>query len=125
MVEYTITITDNYEEPSVSMTKEQYINFVMNRAAESYRRQYGTETSDAGIQAACDVYNQSLPAAQEVPQIEEILEEENLNIEEEFEEVPEEFGTENELIEENDIENQELEEEFEIEELPEEDEQEG
>jgi hypothetical protein len=77
MTEYTINITDQYETPTTRMTKEQYLNFVMNRAAESYKKQYGTETVDAGIQAACDLYNESLPpeTVQEEPQVEEVPEE--------------------------------------------------
>lgn len=61
---YTITIVDNYEVPAGQLTKEQYIEFVMNKAAESYAKQYGTETSEDGIQAACDAYNSTVQPEQ-------------------------------------------------------------
>lgn len=38
----------------------QYVNFVMNMAAKSYKVQYGTDTSMAGIQAALDVYDSTV-----------------------------------------------------------------
>lgn len=65
MTQYAINIVDEYIVPEGALTKEQYVNFVMNRAAESYQIQYGTATTDDGIQAACDAYNAALPAAQE------------------------------------------------------------
>jgi hypothetical protein len=58
---YTIQIDDAYAVPAGTLTKQQYVNFVMNKAAESYKNQYGTTTFDAGIQAACDAYNASVP----------------------------------------------------------------
>jgi hypothetical protein len=61
MTDYTIQITEDYVVPEGELTKEQYVNFVMNRASESYRNQYGTSTKDDGVQAACDAYNASLP----------------------------------------------------------------
>lgn len=65
MTQYDINVVDNYATPAGALTKEQYVEFVMNKAAESYQSQYGTATTDAGIQAACDAYNAALPAAQE------------------------------------------------------------
>lgn len=65
MTQYTIDIVGGYVTPEGALTKEQYVNFVMNRAAESYQVQYGTATTDDGIQAACDAYNAALSAAQE------------------------------------------------------------
>ena len=65
MIQYTIDIVDGYVTPEGALTKEQYVEFVMNRAAESYQIQYGTATTDDGIQVACDAYNAVLPAAQE------------------------------------------------------------
>ena len=62
MTQYTIAIVDGYVVPEGALTKEQYVEFVMNRAAESYQIQYGTATTDGGIQAACDAYNAALPA---------------------------------------------------------------
>ena len=57
---YTITIDDAYAVPEGAMTKEQYVTFVMNKAAESYKNNYGTADFGSGIQAACDAYNASL-----------------------------------------------------------------
>ena len=65
MTQYTIDIVDVYVTPEGALTKEQYVEFVMNKAAESYQMQYGAATTDDGIQAACDAYNAALPAAQE------------------------------------------------------------
>ena len=58
---YTVTIDDAYVTPEGALTKEQYVTFVMNKAAESYKNSYGTADFDAGIQAACDAYNAALP----------------------------------------------------------------
>ena len=66
MAEYTLTIADDYETPAGALTKAQYVEFVMNHAAESYQKQYGTADKESGIQAACDAYNASLPPEQEV-----------------------------------------------------------
>ena len=66
--DYTIAIDDAYVAPEGPMTKDQYVNFVMNKAAESYKSQYGTDTVDEGIQAACDAYNASLPPVEEEEQ---------------------------------------------------------
>jgi hypothetical protein len=62
MTDYTIQIDDKYVPPAGQLDADQYVNFVMNRAAESYKNQYGTATCDEGIQAACDAYNAALPA---------------------------------------------------------------
>ena len=62
MTQYAIEIVDGYVVPEGSLTKEQYVEFVMNKAAQSYQIQYGTATTDDGIQAACDAYNAALPA---------------------------------------------------------------
>lgn len=61
MTQYTIAIVGNYVAPEGALTADQYVEFVMNKAAESYMKQYGTEDADAGIQAACDAYNTALP----------------------------------------------------------------
>lgn len=61
--EYTLTIDDAYVVPEGELTKEQYVNFVMNKAAESYKNSYGTADFDSGIQAALDVYNASVVVA--------------------------------------------------------------
>ena len=62
MTQYTIEIVDGYVTPEGALTKEQYVEFVMNKAAESYQIQYGTATTEDGIQAACTAYNAALPA---------------------------------------------------------------
>jgi len=61
--EYTLTIDDDYAIPEGELTKEQYVNFVMNKAAESYKNSYGTADFDSGIQAALDAYNESVVEA--------------------------------------------------------------
>jgi uncharacterized protein (DUF2164 family) len=76
MTDYTIQITEDYVVPEGYLTAEQYVNFVMNKASESYRNQYGTEDKIAGIQAACDAYNASVvipeePVVPEEPTVEE------------------------------------------------------
>ena len=65
MTDYAIQITDDYAPPEGELTAAKYVNFVMNRAAESYKVQYGTATCDEGIQAACDAYNAALPVPTE------------------------------------------------------------
>jgi hypothetical protein len=59
--EYAVVIDDAYVVPEGALTKDQYVNFVMNKAAESYKNQYGAADYDAGIHAACDAYNAALP----------------------------------------------------------------
>lgn len=56
-----INIVDNYEVPEGPLTSQQYVVFVMNKAAESYKNQYNTINFEAGIAAARDAYNDSLP----------------------------------------------------------------
>ena len=68
MSQYTINIQDAYVVPEGALTKEQYVEFVQNRAAESYMKQYGTQDVESGIQAACDAYNAALPQPVEAPQ---------------------------------------------------------
>lgn len=62
MANYTLNITEDYVVPEGVLTKAQYVDFVMNKAAESYRNQYSTADKEAGIQAACDAYNAAIPA---------------------------------------------------------------
>ena len=60
--DYNIIIDDNYVVPEGQMaTNEEYMTFVMNRAAESYMKQYGTNTVEEGITAARENYNNNLP----------------------------------------------------------------
>ena len=62
---YTIDVVENYVVPAGPLTSDQYVNFVMNMAAQSYMNQYQAATPDAGIQAACDAYNAALPPTPE------------------------------------------------------------
>ena len=65
MSQYTINVNDAYVAPEGALTSEQYVEFVMNMAAESYMKQYGTQDVESGIQAACDAYNAALPVVAE------------------------------------------------------------
>ena len=69
MTDYTIAVTDGYVVPEGPLGAAQYVDFVMNRAAESYMAQYQTATVNEGIQAACDAYNAALPVP--VPPVKE------------------------------------------------------
>ena len=60
---YTIDIRDDYTPPEGPLDAQKYVEFVMNRAAESYQNQYGTATANEGVQAATDAYNATLPPA--------------------------------------------------------------
>lgn len=60
MSAYAIDIVNDYVVPAGTLTKEQYVDFVMNMAAQSYMHQYNTSTPEDGIQAACDAYNAAL-----------------------------------------------------------------
>lgn len=64
---YNIDVVENYVVPAGPLDKDQYVNFVMNMAAQSYMNQYKTATPDEGIQAACDAYNASLPSPEPAP----------------------------------------------------------
>ena len=56
-----ITIDTNKPGPGPFATDEEYCQFVMSNAAESYMKQYSTATTDEGITAAREAYNASLP----------------------------------------------------------------
>jgi hypothetical protein len=62
MTDYAVQVTDGYVVPEGPLDAAQYVDFVMNRAAESYMSQYGTATVNEGIQAACNAYNSALSA---------------------------------------------------------------
>lgn len=64
MAEYTIDIDDDYEVPAGELTKDEYLNFVMNMAAKSYKAQFSEATYEDGIEAACDAYNAALPTSE-------------------------------------------------------------
>ena len=64
--DYTITIDDAYVTPEGPFaTNDDYLTFVMNNAALSYKVQYGTDTVEDGITAAREAYNAALPAPAE------------------------------------------------------------
>lgn len=60
-----ITITEevkNSEHVETAFeTDTEYLNFVLNRAAESYSRQYNTGTRAEGITAARLAHNATIP----------------------------------------------------------------
>jgi hypothetical protein len=64
MTTYTIDITaDIYPQPTEPLdTNEAYLTFVVNRASESYMSQYGAASKEAGITAAREAFNASIPA---------------------------------------------------------------
>ena len=59
--EYTVIIDDSYVTPEGALDKAQYVNMVMNKAAESYMKGYAAADFEAGIQSALDAYNAALP----------------------------------------------------------------
>ena len=74
-VTYEIEISDDYVVPTGTIdSNEEYIDFVMNKAAESYKKQYDTKTSNDGITAARETYNASVPAPVETPVVPEVPE---------------------------------------------------
>ena len=56
-----ITIDTNKPAPGPFTTDAEYLTFVLSNAAISYQNQYGTDTPDAGITAAREAYNASIP----------------------------------------------------------------
>lgn len=64
-MKYPINISDDYVVPAGPLEAKQYVEYVMNMAAKSYKAQYKTATPDEGIQAACDAYNAALPPTPE------------------------------------------------------------
>ena len=63
--DYTITIEDDYVVPEGPLaTNDDYVTFVMNRAADSYMNQYGTDNVEDGVTAAREAYNAALPQAE-------------------------------------------------------------
>jgi hypothetical protein len=60
---YTLNITDDYTVPEGPFADNAaYLTFVLNRAAESYAKQYAAADKEAGITAAREAYNAALPA---------------------------------------------------------------
>lgn len=64
--DYTITVEDGYTVPAGPLPdNDAYLTFVVNMAAESYKKQYATQTVDEGIAAALAAYNANVPPAPE------------------------------------------------------------
>lgn len=64
---YEINVDDSYEVPAGELSPEQYLEFVLNKAAESYMKQYNAADKKGGIEAACTAYNAALPTPSEQP----------------------------------------------------------
>jgi hypothetical protein len=63
-----VTIDTDYSVPDpqvVYATNEEYLQFVLSRAAESYMNQYSTASKDDGITAARLAYNATIPQTEE------------------------------------------------------------
>ena len=61
-VTYQIEVADSYTPPTGEIaTDADYVSFVMNMAAKSYKTQYQTATVNEGITAARVAYNAALP----------------------------------------------------------------
>lgn len=64
-MKYTVTTVADYVQPTTPLaTDGEYVNMVMNMAAQSYMNQYGAATPDAGITAAREAFNAALPQAE-------------------------------------------------------------
>lgn len=64
-MKYTVTTVADYVQPTTPIaTDGEYVNMVMNMAAQSYMNQYGTANVEDGITAARDAYNAALPQAE-------------------------------------------------------------
>ena len=67
---YDVEINDDYVSPTEPiLTNDEYVDFVMNMAAQSYMKQYNTDNYDDGITAAREAYNAALPPP--APMVEE------------------------------------------------------
>lgn len=56
-----LVVDDQYKAPEgVIETNEDYINFVINMASQSYKIQYGAKDIVDGIEAARQEYNKNL-----------------------------------------------------------------
>ena len=65
-MQITLTIEQNYVVPEGPLDTQQYMEFVANMAVESYMKQYNVDTIEAGVEAARDAYNASLPEPEPV-----------------------------------------------------------
>lgn len=66
---YQIDLQDTYTVPEGALTKEQYVNFVMNMACQSYMKQYNAANVEDGLAMAVMAYNSSIPEPTPVPEV--------------------------------------------------------
>jgi hypothetical protein len=66
---YQIDLIDTYTVPEGALTKEQYVNFVMNLACQSYMKQYNAGDVEDGLAMAVMAYNSSIPEPTPVPEV--------------------------------------------------------
>ena len=64
-----IDLIDTYTVPEGTLTKEQYVNFVMNMACQSYMKQYNAANVEDGLAMAVMAYNSSIPEPTPVPEV--------------------------------------------------------
>lgn len=64
---YQIDLIDTYTVPEGTLTKEQYVNFVMNLACQSYMKQYNAANVEDGLAMAVMAYNSSIPEPTPTP----------------------------------------------------------
>ena len=57
---YAVVMDDEYTPPAIINTNQDYINFVLNKAAESYQKQYNTADKESAITAAIESFNANL-----------------------------------------------------------------
>lgn len=69
MTEFKIKLNADLPEGEIKSNSD-YLSFVLSRAAESYKNQYGAATLDDGITAAREAYNAALPAPEATPETE-------------------------------------------------------
>lgn len=66
---YQINLIDGYVVPEGTLTEEQYVNFVMNMACQSYMKQYNAANVEDGLAMAVMAYNGSIPEPTPVPEV--------------------------------------------------------
>lgn len=62
-----VSIDTSVTTPGPFTTDAEYLQFVVANAALSYQQQYSAATPDAGITAAREAYNASVPVSQPDP----------------------------------------------------------
>lgn len=62
MTDHTITLIADYVQPTLPLeSNTDYLNMVINMAAQSYMNQYGAASPEEGVAAARLAFNKSLP----------------------------------------------------------------